>query len=230
MGKVLHASGSGYFPFCPADSIDDSPFKITTSLANMMGLYWRVKQWKITASGSFTILYESENFIPFIFSYNGTGNWKFGFPIQSEEHLACIQYLENYSDDKINGTLTIIFPNGEPGIYYGDLALVSFFPLSELAKNENSTYSTILSVLTSSNGLGVIGLGTVASNQSIFGVLTVGTIEYKFLNEVISTVPCTTPRSGLLDALSSTNFKLVIEPAEYWSYGGTYDTTTGLPL
>ena len=75
MGKVLHASRSGYFPSCLSQN---STFA-TQSLTDAMEIYWKVRSWKVTISGYVTgeavftstasdetgLVCES-NFVPFI--------------------------------------------------------------------------------------------------------------------------------------------------------------------
>jgi hypothetical protein len=55
MGKVLHASGSGYFPFCldkgePEQSGIDTEYPISLPLKQYMSWWWRVKTWRVTGS------------------------------------------------------------------------------------------------------------------------------------------------------------------------------------
>lgn len=50
MAKVLHASGSGYFPHCIQES-SDSKYAIW-SLEKAMQTYWRVQTWTFSANGT----------------------------------------------------------------------------------------------------------------------------------------------------------------------------------
>ena len=50
MAKVLHASGSGYFPYCIQESLD-SKYAIWP-LNKAMQTYWRVRTWTFSASGT----------------------------------------------------------------------------------------------------------------------------------------------------------------------------------
>ena len=47
MGKVLHASGSGYFPSC----LSQNSTLATQSLTDAMEIYWKVRSWAVTISG-----------------------------------------------------------------------------------------------------------------------------------------------------------------------------------
>ena len=54
MGKVLHASYSGYFPYCilPYQESEFFPIVSRVSLEDAMSLFWRVKKMRI--SGAYT--------------------------------------------------------------------------------------------------------------------------------------------------------------------------------
>lgn len=52
MGKVLHASYSGWFPFCVTESDgsnvgEGTEYPIAMSLNESMYLYWKVKSWQV---------------------------------------------------------------------------------------------------------------------------------------------------------------------------------------
>jgi len=53
MAKVLHANGSGYFPYCMQESLD-SKYAIWP-LNKAMETYWRVRTWTFSASGTIRI-------------------------------------------------------------------------------------------------------------------------------------------------------------------------------
>jgi len=53
MGRVLHASYSGYFPFCLSEGDPNSvgagtAYPLGMSLENAMTLYWRIKSYRLT--------------------------------------------------------------------------------------------------------------------------------------------------------------------------------------
>lgn len=57
MGKVLHASGSGYFPFCLTKGVPPSTglgtnYPISLSLTKYMSWWWKVKTWNLTGSSA----------------------------------------------------------------------------------------------------------------------------------------------------------------------------------
>ena len=49
MGKVLHASYSGYFPFCLISQAKNNPseYPFEVNLKNAMALFWKVKTWRV---------------------------------------------------------------------------------------------------------------------------------------------------------------------------------------
>jgi hypothetical protein len=54
MGKVFHASYSGYFPTCIVDGTPTPPEQyLKLTLEQGMALFWRVKIWEAKATGSF---------------------------------------------------------------------------------------------------------------------------------------------------------------------------------
>jgi hypothetical protein len=76
----LHASKSGYFPFCLAEATEGEygagtvrPFEM--SLEDAMALYWKYKSFKVTGSitGSFSGEVEPDFFETYEFQINGTG-------------------------------------------------------------------------------------------------------------------------------------------------------------
>ena len=84
MGKVLHASYSGYFPWCES-SQDIAPYSIIgTNISEIMLPFWRVSEWDFSIAYDFGsgIVFENEFFIP----------EKFSFPysqIETEEDFVC---------------------------------------------------------------------------------------------------------------------------------------------
>jgi hypothetical protein len=57
MAKVLHASGSGYFPFCltkgtPPETGLGTNYPISLPLTKYMSWWWKVKTWRLTGSSA----------------------------------------------------------------------------------------------------------------------------------------------------------------------------------
>jgi hypothetical protein len=85
MGKVLHASGSGYFPYClrnyPAEGVIIGPYQpLPMSLNAAMRVFWRIKRFRFY--GTYTL-------DPF--GRQEVRNWEMIFErnAESEENLVC---------------------------------------------------------------------------------------------------------------------------------------------
>ena len=186
MGKVLHASESGYFPFCvydlPGQSVGqgtDWPLGLT--LTKAMELYWRIKKWN-------AIITQDGTTANFFFERDGEPN-----PINptSEEELVCFR--------PIGGDF---FPSGF------DQISISFGFVIMLPRN--SLYHPAISLS-----------GNIISN--FWGSLQVYGQQVGSIDVV---------GFGSINCYGFGNFSVTgtITPVEYWSYGGTYNTSTGLPL
>jgi hypothetical protein len=204
MGKVLHASGSGYFINCIEES-GDSANAIWT-LENAMKLYWRVRSWSFSASG---ILEEEGDLFSFSLNFNNIESYFYYepddefIPTPREEQLVCGGESYPFFSEINNLTSPSLIEVGRRGVFkVGDLYNPSFegefanrFPYNldfRMAASIPSLYPTI-------------------STVSLFGgVLPIG-VRSRVGGEVIS--------------LTAT-----LTPTEWWSYGGTYNTSTGEPL
>ena len=201
MGKILHASGSGYFPnFCIAES-GDSANAIWT-LENAMKLYWRVRSWSFSASG---VKEEDGEFFPFSTNINNMISRVYYepddefVPTTTEEQLVCGEPLFNNPN---NPNLENIIEVSIQGIFkVGDLYNPSFegFVFDRIAGVRYSMAATP-------------GYDEASSTISLFGgVLPIG-------------AESRVPGENLL------SFAATLTPTEWWSYGGTYDTSTGARL
>jgi len=187
MGKVLHASQSGYFPYCiiPYQESEFFPLVSTTSLINAMRLFWRIR--KIRFYGT----YEPT------FPFEGTRNWQMVVEsvADSEEKLVC---------------------NPLPGWIIKD---------QENLVNDEVLFSTFqFEDVTSLGESYVVRLSFGGFFQDTFGPEGWG-----FNN------PSQAEPQGSIDfegvqMWGETAGTFNYEIQEYWSYGGTYDTTTGEPL
>jgi hypothetical protein len=90
MGKVLHASGSGYFPSC---IVAGDPEECPWTLENAMKMYWRVRTWRFQANG---ILYDRDSDTEYEFSADVQGITSVDvdeIPQTLEEGLVCSNYF-----------------------------------------------------------------------------------------------------------------------------------------
>jgi hypothetical protein len=205
MGKVLHASGSGYFTsgFIGTECIEESGDSRNAiwTLENAMKLYWRVRSWSFSASGvgeedgeEFSFSTNINNMISRFYSEPDD---EF-IPTPREEQLVCGFTLFQNPD---NPNLENIIEVGLQGVFkVGDLYNPTF---------EGFVYDRIPGV---QYFMAATADGQASSTISLFGgVLPIGAGIFGTGESVVS-------------------FTATLTPTLWWSYGGTYDTSTGEPL
>jgi hypothetical protein len=206
VGKVLSAQGSGYFPSCiQPGSVPDSQWNLDLTIPQGMALYWRTKEWRFEASGSWT----SDNRIgpqP----VSGSGNIVKLNEITSEEQLVCLSdgnTIFGYFDtdqDRIDIEITFNVRSDTITFYNSYQSKTKVYPYFDI------------------NGL-YIQSNNAREDQKV------GILRFIFNGYTISKNLYTNdgdyPWTG-----TSGNVLIDIICREYWSYGGTYDTTTGEPL
>ena len=196
MGKVLHASGSGYFPFCIQESTSDA---CVFPLETIMKIYWRVKKFRLTGAGTGTLPLSGEEAF---FTFD---------PVEipqmyanSEENLVCAS--EFYFDQEDD---------------FGDIGLnertISKKELNLFSLDFNAVFGfDSLNFIYGFRAFGGLGLTTNSPHSLIiFGV----------------SMPIFINAQGFGDENNmGGSMQLTLTPIEYWSYGGTYNTSTGEPL
>jgi hypothetical protein len=192
MGKVLHASGSGYFPYClrnyPAEGVIIGPYQpLPMSLNAAMRVFWRIKRFRFY--GTYTL-------DPF--GRQEVRNWEMIFErnAESEENLVCNPDYNYVGGENIEeGGAFVLEPFTVQGSQYipdgffgGDFV--------EGAQEQGISFATFgdNDPQIAYNFEGIVFYMTGFENTYY---------EFRTLNHEI---------------------------LEYWSYGGTYDTSTGLPL
>jgi hypothetical protein len=110
MAKVLHASDSGYFPFCltegtPPETGRGTLYPISLSLTKYMSWWWKVKTWTLTGSSACNETATPPDEDPLVNNWttidlNQDTEWTDGIP--SEENLVC-QGTRNILDIGFNG-------------------------------------------------------------------------------------------------------------------------------
>ena len=223
MGEVLHASASGYFTGC----IKEQNLLVecfSGNLTQVMALFWRVKKWEATASGTLQ-RFSGDEFQSLTFD-GATRELQPQEPIPSiEEDLVCF-------NSEAKGYL----------IYYTDAAWAT--------DQSGNPFSSILALSVSSgyrNDEQYAGVEKTENNFRIGGSL-VFSAEF-LINGNGNTPPIISEplvEAGNYQIITSAgtmtgklwtawtdqvaNCNVVINAKEYWSYGGTYNTSTGEPL
>jgi hypothetical protein len=189
MGKVLHASGSGYFINCIEESADS--IHAVWTLENAIKTYWRVRSWNFSASGTAEGI---DSPYPWSFSFNNIAS-----PYTNEEQLVCGGgFSENDPDVDI------------------EYAFIEFGQVKKVGNLYNAgflgyAYAGIAGVECSFSS--IFSFTEVTSTLSVFGgVLPVGGQTLAGADTILSITEAT------------------LTPTEWWSYGGTYDTSTGARL
>lgn len=202
MGRVLHASYSGYFPSCIGAARTTGI--VEGSLSQIMSMYWRVKTWELlSATGSYIIYLDEDNSITYEFT---EGTKELGSTnATSEEALVCSQYFNR-------GALitTIVdstyFP--EPSTIYTSFRF-SYYPT--ISKSGENYQMTCLA-------------GVEVQTTDIFSTLYEGTtVGQIYLSPLDISISLRAPVG--VDA--SGNVYFALNATEWWSYGGLYDTATG---
>lgn len=209
MGKVLHASYSGYFPTCiqtELPNIQDLQARYSgeaSSLELMMALYWRVREWEIN--------YQSQE------EGGGTvtATGVYGFDASTEEGLVCApQFIEKSFSSNIAFfqehffSILSLFPN----LFY---AVTS-------SNNEafNYAFQTLYYGADDRSEGGSIYSGHVASElgeEAIEETLSIQIADIGIAPFKITKFP----------DLANNYAQFTIAAKNYWSYGGLYNETTG---
>ena len=222
MGKVLHASASGYFTGCIKEqNLLASCF--SGNLTQVMALFWRVKKWEATASGTLRRLSGDTQSL----TLDGVTR-----ELQPQEPIPLIEEDLVCFNSEAKGNL----------IYYTYAAWAT--------DQSGNPFSDVLGLVVSSgysNDEQYSGVEKTENNFRIAGfVVFSATIlingngntppiySYPLVEagnyQIITSVGTMTGKlwTGWTDQVANCN--VVINAKEYWSYGGTYNTSTGEPL
>jgi len=203
MGKVLHASYSGYFPTCIIDGTPTPPEEyLSLTLEEAMALFWRVRTWEARASGLIADAATSANIE---YTSNSYSEMTPSIVIEEEKNLVCKGSETFFFSRDATATIT---PNG--GTPYNIDGTINFQYIFSSIKKAGSTYYPSF---------------TISSINSLTSFYTskIGTYKITYLGEdIVGDLFGTDGSSG--------NAIIEVRAKEYWSYGGTYDTITGQPL
>jgi len=200
MGKVLHASYSGYFPSCITEATREKGI-VEGSIEDLMYIYWRVKTWELeNITGVF-------NTSPFNWQFDSSNIDLGSTTANTEERLVC---GKNFVSNNYVFFKVLTGDPVEPEAA-GDFSIF-FSPIVTKKQNEEVYQMTFIQdfFVTGSNRF---------SNNNTAVLPQCGTI-------VIKPIGVTVPIYGGAGG----NLSIEISPVEWWSYGGTYDTQTGQPL
>jgi len=207
MGKVLHASYSGYFPSCIGE--ERTQGVLNGSLEDLMYIYWRVKTWEI------------ESVIGQLLVGDGPATWTFNQGVtplgsinaNTEEELVCGKtFLQGASVSFEAET-----PPDPPSTISGDFGM---FFTPTVSQNANGLYQITFYIEFSLASTRIFFSSLPASFGADQGA-QVGELTIKPIN-------IKTPIYGSGSITGTMNIS--VRATEWWSYGGTYNTQTGEPL
>lgn len=204
MGRVLHASKSGYFPFCikkaePNDVGEGTGFPLKMTLKKAMELYWRIREWNF---------YIDQDGIIADFNFQRRGDAEPDPNPTKEEELVCNIPI---GGDFFRGS----FDQIQPGIYFKypsledpDLQTQIYFLKNETT-NEIEYYPSIA----------FTGNYVTRTWSSVFTPPAefTGTIEIETFGQFNCSLSGPFPQT------------IKMKPIKWWSYDGTYDENTGEP-
>jgi hypothetical protein len=215
MGKILHASGSGYFTSCIQNGAG------FWSLQKAMDLYWRIRTWELNLSLTYLVVGTDElvtvgpesPFLPLVRRENETGFPEDGgAPLTDEEQLVCFN------------------PYASTGAYTGAPEDPFAYVGCVGATTDGTLYTPNFSFFATFEAFIIPGLdpdrfqfeiGSVGQSggKKSFSIYESTPISFKFF-----------PHSADDGEYTFVNATICLEPTEWWSYGGTYITFTGARL
>jgi hypothetical protein len=206
MGEILHASYSGYFPTCIIEGTPTPTEQyLSLTLEQAMALFWRVKTWRAKASGSF-----HDEVLEATIAYTSSSfvDMTPNVIVDEEQNLVCYGNRTFYFERDATATIT---PDESEDPYDGDGTINFQYNFSSINKGGSTYYPYVL-------------FGSINSASSTDGGgAKIGTYKITYLNFEIS--------GDLFGSDgSSGSASIQIDAKEYWSYGGTYDTSTGSRL
>ena len=191
MGEVLHASGSGYFTNCIQNGTG------FWSLEKAMQIYWRVRTWELSASGTYFISEETQNWSYSLSDITSNA--------AAEEELVC-------GENQFEGG-----EENEESIAY------CLIQLNNVQKS-GSLYNPIPFLYISGPNDTPISISGPYSSPTPIEPEREHFISLPIFGSTGAFWRFTLPVPGTLDGTFS------LEPTEWWSYGETYNTSTGARL
>ena len=236
MGKVLHASFSGWFPFClytGATGVGAGTMRpVGLDLESCMKLFWRVKKWRATFSaGGITL---QNDFLNLSGQAGSRGAPDGYLPPSSESDIVCRRFSKASPPATFVGFEEILessLKSLELGFFLGGATAND--PLEPNTGTFNNIKNMVFHDTQNNLFYPIISIGATVSDQATFTSTiksypsgTPTTIQFIENEELWFEIPAWLSGSALGVPFSQKK----IEPIEYWSYGETYDTTTGEPI
>ena len=189
MGKVLHASKSGYFPACIQTAPTDKSNLVGGTLEQIMELYWKVKSWRLdSVSGSENFDYGEGGVITF--TYTASQQSLGSVNATNETDLVC----NKYSLFSASPTYSVFYSDGGSDTGSLDVSLGGNF----FKQNESYYMEFYFNMLFVTTTITEYQIGSLAING--LSVPLYGYID------------------GAPPENITGNISVSISPAEYWPY------------
>jgi hypothetical protein len=209
MGKVLSAEGSGYFPICIPEGTATPPRNfLSLTLEQAMSLFWKVKTWEAKITGS--VFYNNGQTITYLLStYQELVRNR--PEINSEENYVC-NGSAGFEFEKVIQA-SVAQEGGDPVIF--DYRWNFLYTFLGAYRSGNLFYPYFQTEI-----LGpVISYDAPTYNTNV-GIYTISLNGFTISGDLYAADDNAPSGTALIE----------IRAKEYWSYGGTYNTSTGLPL
>jgi hypothetical protein len=206
MGKVLHASGSGYFLRCIEDSTD-SKYAVWP-LERAMQTYWRVRAWDFNANIVVRLFNfpEGENTdLPFTISVTNIRSY-----VEDEQMLVCTNEFDK--DDNLDGF------QKQANLYF----LPEAFGDQSYRKVGDLYYSGFNGDINDGESGTEFSFSPDDKTYSLTSQFTVSILGATLAITAFNYVQ--EEQSEVISCTAS------LTPSEWWSYGGMYNTATGALL
>jgi hypothetical protein len=133
MGKVLHASGSGYFPFCltkgtPPQTGLGTNYPISLPLTKYMSWWWKVKTWNLTGNSACNETADEGNLVNNWTTTSLVQDDTYTADISSEQNLVCyiIRVIKRASESDQEGVGFNGFSTGSFSQAFTNLWIITF--------------------------------------------------------------------------------------------------------
>lgn len=221
MGKVVHASKSGYFPYClDTEDVSSAQYVAQISLSLAMAIYWRAKKirWFGTVNWPSTELPEWVN-APWHLEISSSAT--------TEEELVCFprspQWIVSSVENLTDG-------GGNPIVVGSDYSWNTIQSAYENGSNESNL---VCDLSFSAFFVSGAALGFNLKSLSFSPVFQYYSMPFANAGTLVlaGEFPYTGNQAPIFDSSPPNDYTTTLSHTiEYWSYGGTYNTSTGLPL
>ncbi len=218
MGKVLHASQSGYFPYClETENVSSAQYVAQINLNLAMAIYWRARKirWFGIVNWPSTELPQFDN-APWHLEISSSAT--------TEEGLVCFPKWIVSSSENITDA------GGNP-IVVGSEVDWNFIRSAYENGSEESNLICDLQIIIFF-GVGAL-IGCNLRSLSFTPVYQYYSMPFANAGTLVlaGEFPYTGNQPPTFDSTPPNDYTTTLNHTiEYWSYGGTYDTTTGMPL